>query len=143
MSMSNKIGLKIIPPDRGVDPAGSGEFGAPRSGGRVHRGVDIAVLPGSRVLSLTAGVITRIGFPYHNDTVHRYIEVVPGDFYAIRYFYVSPQVEVGQMVSADSILGTAQDVTLKYPREGMTPHIHVEVIAVKTGERVDPGQFFS
>lgn len=122
---------------RGTDPAGSGEYGAPRSklvdGKKVeytHKGVDYKCQPGSPVLSPVTGVITRLGYPYANDLTWRYIEITE-KYMATRYriFYIVPNgaLSVGDQVKKDDIIGVAQDITKRYPDSNMTPHIHYEI----------------
>lgn len=55
-------------------------------------------------------------------------------------FYMIPDVSVGTPIKAGDPVGTAQDVSKKYPPNEvgtMTPHIHVEV-RNKKGDLIDP-----
>lgn len=127
----------IIPPIRQNDSHGSGAFGASR-GGRTHNGVDIACYAGSRILSMTEGVVTKFGYPYnpsHPKKGHyRYVEVTH-DGLRYRYFYVSPTVSVGDEIKRGDQLGIAQGLLKLYP--GITDHVHFE-IKQKDGRYVDP-----
>lgn len=130
----------IIPPIRGIDAHGSGSFGASRGKGRVHNGIDIACMPGSLVLSLSAGRVTKIGYPYsqkdekevplaqrekfRKKKALRYVEVTTGNE-RYRYFYVAPKVALGDEVRAFDCLGVVSDITAIYP--GITPHFHFEI----------------
>lgn len=134
----NALGLYIIPPHRGNDSAGNGAFNAPRVNGRKHLGEDICVVPYSALCSITSGVVTKINTLYSGDDYYQYVEITPSEFYAIRYCYVTPSVAVGQIIKAGDILGVTQDITARYPNQGMKPHIHIEVIDRKTNQRVDP-----
>lgn len=133
------------------DPAGDGHFGAPR-GSRKHTGVDFVCVPGAEVLSPISGIVTKLGYTYGSGygdydpntgdgQPFRYVEVQNPDsriFY--RFLYVYPEVRVGDFVSAGALVGSAQDVTLRYPGQGMTPHVHFEAFREerKTGNYLDP-----
>jgi murein DD-endopeptidase MepM/ murein hydrolase activator NlpD len=122
-------------PLRGTDQYGSGGFGASR-GNRKHMGVDLACYPGTRILSLWTGEVTKIGYPYHEHRQFRYVEVRgegTGNHY--RVFYISPDVKRGEFVYNLDKLGTAQDLTTLYP--DITNHVHFEVKNAND-EYVDP-----
>ena len=123
---------------RQPDPAGSGEFGAPR-GDHTHRGIDFECMPLTGILSLCDGQVTKLGYPYGDDLNYRYVQVTDVDGLDHRVFYISPDVEVGQtVVEGVTQIGTAQDITSRYPDQGMTNHIHYEI---KNGSRyLDPGE---
>lgn len=131
----------IITPIRGQDCHGAGYYGAPR-GGRVHKGVDCACHPGSIVLGLTHGEVTKIGYPYNpNDEKKghcRYVEVTL-DGNRFRYFYLTPLVSVGDTVAPLEPLGKVQDLTIIYP--GITSHYHFEIIDAN-GEYINPASMF-
>ncbi len=58
--------------------------------------------------------------------------------YSVKLFYLDPLKEiVGRTVKQGELIGTAQDLTIKYP--GITNHIHFE-ISFK-GAQVDPSRF--
>ena len=119
--------MKIIPPIRKNDAHGSGEFGAPR-GEKTHRGVDLACYEGSTVLSLTDGLVTKLGYPYDpSDRLKghlRYVQVTY-DETNYRYFYILPTVKVGDTVKVDDPLGKTQGLTKIY--KGITDHFHLEI----------------
>lgn len=127
-------------PVRGVDKWGSGAYLASR-GERTHRGVDFACCPGTEILSLTGGKVTKLGYPYNPQDEkkghYRYVEVTDSKGYRVRYFYVNPAVVVGQMIKAGDALGLTQSLQRAYP--DMTNHIHFEV---KTQDRfVNPIEY--
>jgi murein DD-endopeptidase MepM/ murein hydrolase activator NlpD len=132
--------LKIIPPLRGQDSQGSGAFGASR-GSRTHNGIDIACMKGSQVLSVCAGKVTKLGYPYNpNDEKKghlRYVQVTDKDGNDVRYFYVKPSVKVGDTVLSDWIIGEVQGLTDIY--EGITDHYHFEV--KKDGAIINPHDY--
>ena len=127
----------IIPPVRQQDPHGAGHYGAPRSG-RLHRGIDFAAYPRSKVLSLTHGTVTKLGYPYDGDMFYRYVEVTL-DGNRFRYFYLKPLVAVGDVIEPLSVLGEVQDLTTRYA--GITPHYHFEIIN-PAGDHIDPASMF-
>jgi len=133
--------LLINPPSRGFDRWGGGHFGASR-GQRRHRGVDIACHAGSTVLAALGGTVTKIGYPYNpsdKDKGHlRYVEVTDSAGARCRYFYISPAVNVGEVVGAGEPIGTTQGLLTIYP--GITDHFHFEVIS-KHGEYVHPLEY--
>ncbi len=65
---------------RGTDPQyGDGTFGASRrdSKGQAysHEGQDYLATLGQDVVAVTAGVVSKIGFPYKNNFHHKYVEI--------------------------------------------------------------------
>ena len=132
------------------DCQGSGHFGAPR-GDKTHRGVDIACIKSSGVLSLCSGIVTKIGFPYSQidpDKVARskvdkhikkralrYVEVLREDGFRFRYLYISPCVKAGDHVIKNQLLGNTQGLTDIYI--GITDHFHFEIIG-KNGDYFNP-----
>lgn len=128
----------IIPPIRQTDAWGSGAFGASR-GDREHRGVDPACYPGSTVLSLTHGVVRRIGYPYdltkYPERKHLRLVEVELDGNLFRYFYLDPIAKVGQQVVPGTPLGVTQKLGDFFP--GITEHFHLEYIDPH-GNYIDP-----
>lgn len=125
--------MRIVAPTRKQDRHGSGEFGASR-GSRRHNGVDKACYPGSIVLAVSAGEVTKLGYPYGDDLSFRYVQVTDAAGNDVRYFYVEPSVHVGQQVAAGDELGVSQPLGDRY--EGITEHVHLEV--KRGGDYVDP-----
>lgn len=118
------------------DTHGDGYFGASRSGGKVHQGLDYIVRPGENIYSPIHGTITRHAYPYSNDNRYKGIEIKgtgPHVGWLIKIFYMVP-ISVGQDVKPGGFIGTAQDIASKYP--GITPHIHLELYI--GGTAVDP-----
>jgi len=119
--------VTVSPPLRGTDVWGSGAFGASRAGGsRIHRGIDLACQPESEVLAVSAGTITKIGYPYADAPTYRYVEITTSTKARERYFYVEPLVEIGEDVEEGGMIGTTQCLGTRYP--GITEHFHFEVI---------------
>lgn len=119
--------------ERKCDGHGCGHFGASR-GTRTHKGVDLNCKPLTLVYSPVAGTVTKIGYPYSDDLSYRYVEI-SDQGYAFRVFYVEPQVEKGQKVSKNTVIGEAQDLRSRYT--GITNHVHLE-IKNADGEYIDP-----
>lgn len=123
---------RIVAPLIRVDDAGDGHFGAPR-GDRTHRGVDYLCRPGDTVHSPCNGVVSKLGFPYADDSTWRYVEITDGRSRRHRLFYVEPLHHVGTIVKEGNVIGHAQDISLRYsPR--MKPHLHYEIISFPAGE---------
>jgi len=135
--------MKIVPPTRKPDRHGDGGYLAPR-GSRQHHGVDKACYPGSIALAVSAGTVTKLGYPYASgiggamgDSPFQYVQVTDNEGYEVRYFYVEPSVNVGAEVTVGSELGVTQNLDRRYP--GITEHIHFEV--KKDGNYVDPTNY--
>lgn len=126
------IHIKAKAQKRGVDPQGSGAFGAPRRD-HTHHGIDYACEPGSAVFSPVIGVVTKLGYPYAHDLSFRYVEVTTEDGLRHRVFYVFPTVMIGETVGQDSVIGFSQ----RLPYRGMTQHVHYEVMDIE-GKYIDP-----
>lgn len=128
----------VANPVRGVDAYGSGAFGAPRDGGRrTHHGVDLMATSGEAVRAPIAGVITRIGPAYADQSKLQFVEIAnPTTHYVARVLYVGPLVTRGASVAAGDLIGTAQSLAGRYP-QGITNHVHVELTG-RRGARLDP-----
>ena len=126
---------------RGQDAQGSGQFNAPRNGGkRLHNGLDIVSYPGEYVKSPIDGIVVREAFPYAGDHTLKGL-VLRGEGenanLEIRIYYVSG-IKSGKVKAGENI-GIAQDITKKY--EGITNHIHLEVR--RDNQIVNPREFFN
>lgn len=111
-------------PRRGQDSWGSGEFGAPR-GDRTHNGVDFACYPGTLIYPVHVGRVSKLGWPYSDDSSFRYVEITDERGYRCRYFYVEPSVNEEQNVGLYTVLGKSQELGGRY--ENITEHVHIEV----------------
>ena len=127
---------------RKTDTYGSGLYQAPR-GKRKHNGIDIKCGEHDYIFSVNCGEVTKIGYPYNpNDKKRghlRYVQVTNPYGYDVRYFYIKPKVQLGQIIEAGDSLGTSQDLQIAYP--SITPHMHFEV--KKDGEYIDPYEFLA
>ena len=134
--------ITIRPPTRGTDKWGSGAYRASR-GDRKHNGIDIACYAGSVILSPHYGTVSKIGYPYDpNDPKKghlRYVQVTERGGFLCRYFYVLPDVKVGDQIMTGDELGVAQGLSNIY--EGITDHIHYEVKL--NGVFVNPDEYLA
>ncbi len=125
-------------PVRGVDAYGSGAYGAVRDGGRRrHQGVDLIATPGEPVRAPIAGVVTRVGAAYAGQDRLRFVEIANAQTrYTARVLYVGATVALGSHVDAGDLIGSAQDLTVRYAL-GITNHVHVELVSNRMGH-LDP-----
>jgi len=107
-----------------VDAGGDGHFGAKR-GKRWHKGLDFFCTPGQDIVAPDKGFVTRVSFPYEDDLSWKGI-VLQLDWCRIKMFYLDPFVKVGAQVYRGQVIAKAQDITLRYPKLNMSPHIHLE-----------------
>lgn len=137
--MANAAEIVASMRSRRNDQHGSGQYGASR-GGRTHRGLDVISVAGENVYSPIEGEIVREAVPYANDPSYRGLVIRgsgPWSDYEVKLFYVEGFF-CGQVAPGD-LVGTAQDLTTKYP--GITNHIHVEIR--KSGAFIDPFELFA
>lgn len=121
----------IIPAMRGSDVQGKGYFGAPREG-HTHHGVDFVCSGGDPVRAFMSGTVSKLGQCYADKPEFRYVEVKRPNADCLRYFYVSPTVQVGDQITPGEMVGTSQQL----PYAGITQHYHFEVTV--RGEYQDP-----
>lgn len=132
--------MKVQPPIRGYDKWGNGAFNAPR-GDHTHQGIDIACYKGTTVLAVSAGKVTKIGYPYNPNNEKkghlRYVQVTDKDGIDVRYFYIESLVSVGDTVEKDEAIGVTQGLEDVYP--GITDHFHFEV--KQNGRVLNPNKY--
>lgn len=109
------------------DSQGSGEFKAPR-GARKHAGQDYENRPGQPVRAPCTGLLKRKLYIYGDDLRWEGCEIIcPERHLIIRLFYMSVDRDlIGGPITKGEVIGSAQDISIKYP--GMTPHVHMAVI---------------
>lgn len=115
------------------DSGGLGYYGAPRiktiNGKQIHymhQGVDFQCTPGQRIVAPCSCHIVRIARPY--ATGHYEGLLLRSKRATFKLFYIMPNRElIGKSVSEGSPIGWAQDISLRYPQSGVTPHIHLEI----------------
>lgn len=135
---------EMVGPDRiRTDRAGLGTFGAPR-GHRTHQGTDLVVQPGAPVYSPISGIYVRTGQPYASGGPYR-LAVLSGEGLQVKVMYLQPLPGMvpGVPVKRGQLIGYAQDVSARYPGQGMTPHIHVEVRQTVGDRLLNPEQLLN
>ncbi len=97
-------------------------WGAPRSGGRSHKGTDVFAPMGSPSYAVTDGVVTRTSSSA-NGGLQVYLRGDDGNeyFYAHMSSYVA---RAGQRVSAGQLIARVGDTG---NARGTSPHVHFEV----------------
>ena len=120
-----------------VGPANSftDTWGAPRSGGRRHKGTDVFAPYGSPVYAVSDGVIIRTNWGSSSGLAIQ-LRSVDGNV----YFYAhesSVNVRAGQRVSAGQVIGR---VGTSGNAAGTSPHVHFELWA-GGGSAINPYRF--
>jgi murein DD-endopeptidase MepM/ murein hydrolase activator NlpD len=111
-----------------------GDFGAPRSGGRVHEGFDVMAGCGTPLVAARAGRVVRRGY---DDVLYGNYVLIDGRATARNYFYshlISPaRVRRGQRVHTGQLVGKVGQTG----NARTTPcHLHFEIRV--NGRPVDP-----
>jgi len=121
---------------RGKDNWGGGHYGASR-GSRSHDGVDYVSDSGQRVVAPMSGRVVRHSHPYADDLSFDGIVIRANDGAEVTVWYVdvSEAVKMNGMIAAGDYIGTAQDLTGRYPN--ITNHVHVRLHDVK-GKSLNP-----
>ncbi len=123
-------------------------WGASRSGGRSHIGVDLMAPKASPVYSIAEGIVTRIG---RGTSAGAFIIVNHGSGWESRYMHpdidepgssngrggfdtaIAPGLEVGSFVDAGTLIGF---VGVSGNARGSDPHTHFELH--RDGRAIDP-----
>ncbi len=106
------------------DRYGKGYFGASRSGGRIHAGIDIKASVGSPVMASKSG---RVFFAGDDPGYGHYVEIHHPDGLLTRYAHLSEiQVTEGEWVHQGRIIG-ATGKTGNADQAAITPHLHFEI----------------
>jgi len=116
------------------DARGDGRFGAPRSGNRRHRGVDIAAPLGSPVLAIRSGLVIATG---SHRGLGRYVELEHRDKLRSLYAHLEEvSAEVGARIRQGQSIGTVGKTgNARHP--AIQPHLHLEIS--RAGQALDPG----
>ncbi len=115
------------------DAKGDGRFAAPRSGRRVHRGVDLVAALGSPVRAIRSGVVVRAG---SHPGLGRFVELRHREALHTLYAHLEAvQVEAGARVRQGEVIGTVGKTgNARHP--WIVPHVHLEVLS--RGQPIDP-----
>lgn len=146
MNNQNDIGGVMFMSGRKIriDRGGDGHFGAKRSKinsqGETevysHKGVDYECIPGDPEYMPFTGRIIREARPYAKGPYTGVL--IESKRMTVKIFYVEPYPEViGKVLKIGTPIGKCQDISIKYKKQGVTPHVHIQV------ESVDPDIFFS
>jgi hypothetical protein len=137
-------GIEFCNPTGGpvrMDSGGSGKFGAPRGGRRLHNGLDFGMVGeeyilGYQVLMPVAGKILRVSYPYAGDFNWRGVEIISPRVVLDLWYMVPILGYVGSdfELPAGAPIGFMQNIGEKYPK--CTPHVHMRI------KRIDPALVF-
>jgi len=106
------------------DPYGLGHFGAHRSGGRRHRGLDLAASIGTPVLAAKSG---RAQIGRLRNGMGRYLQIRHPDGWTSLYGHLKAiTVKDGQRIRQGRAIGTVGK-TGNARRRLIQPHLHFEV----------------
>lgn len=99
-------------------------WGAPRSGGRRHEGVDIIAATGTPVYAVTAGTITRQFFDQEGSLGGNALRLTAADgtyFHYAHFSAFAEGIKVGSVVRAGEVIGYVGATG-----NTSTPHLHFE-----------------
>ena len=101
-------------------------FRSPRSGGRVHKAIDIFAARGTPVVALTSGEIVRVGVDGLGGNVVR-LRSTSGryEFYYAHLDRFAPGLRIGQTVARGDTLGT---VGTTGNARATPPHLHFQMM---------------
>ena len=111
-----------------TDSCGAGHYGANRTGGRIHKGVDIVCSEHQAVFAPFTGKITRSFNAYRNgSTFYKGIELSDEQGTKVKILYVYPNYNlVGQYVQRGQQIATCQKISNNY-NCSMIDHLHIEL----------------
>lgn len=146
-SEESRFVLTVFPHE--TDAIGfSNSWGAPRSGGRGHRGTDIMSPRGTEIVAVADGVITKLG---RSRLSGYFIRIEHGNGWATSYMHLNndtlgtddgeggvwtafyPTILEGDEVRAGQVIGYVGD---SGNAEGTRPHTHLEV--AHDGKKMNP-----
>lgn len=110
-------------------------FGAPRSGGRSHQGMDIMVARGTPIYAERAGTITKINVDFPGSLAGNAVYLTLPDgtyFFHAHLDRVAPGIVKGTTVAAGTLIGYVGSTG-----NAGGPHLHLE-IHPRGGAAVDP-----
>ncbi len=100
-------------------------YGAPRSGGRQHEGVDIIAREGLPLAAVATGVISKVVYDRPGSLGGNYLRLTRADGTYFTYIHLSrfvPGLFAGQRVTAGQIVGF-----VGHTGAASGPHLHFEV----------------
>jgi murein DD-endopeptidase MepM/ murein hydrolase activator NlpD len=106
-------------------------YGAPRGGGRTHKGVDMFAARGTPVVAVTAGSVWYQSDPAGGNAA--YVDAADGNTYY--YAHLTQYVGGNRGVSGGEVIGTVGNTgTSSAP-----PHLHFEIrVGGANGNRINP-----
>ena len=123
---------------RGDDPTGHGHYGARRSGGRRHKGLDLKATPRTSFNAPFDCVIIRKGYVYGGDTRYRLAEIKGvGQFKDLtaKVMYLTDFDVTDKVIRRGRALGTVQDLSARHGTK-MINHVHFELY--RSGVLINP-----
>ena len=115
------------------DAKGDGRFLSLRSGGRVHRGIDVTASIGSPVRAIRSGTVIQVGL---HRGLGRYVELEhAGSLHSLYAHLQDVSIEPGTRVKQGDLIGTVGK-TGNARHRWITPHLHLEVL--KGGVPINP-----
>jgi len=95
----------------------------------LHNGVDFIAIPGQIVIMPISGLIAREARPYSHSNYSGVL--IRNNHIEVMMFYLEllPSI-IGKWLEERDPVGTAQDISKKYP--GITNHIHLSI------KQIDP-----
>jgi murein DD-endopeptidase MepM/ murein hydrolase activator NlpD len=100
-------------------------FGAPRSGGRVHLGVDINAAEGNDLYAVVTGTITKVYVDSAGSLAGNGLRITQPDgtyFFYAHLLRLAPGIQVGTNVTAGQLVGFVGQTG-----NAGTPHLHLEI----------------
>jgi murein DD-endopeptidase MepM/ murein hydrolase activator NlpD len=106
------------------DEMGKGVFGAPRSGGRRHKGIDLYAQVGTEIKAVRFAQVKEVGF--HNKLGNFIYLRHPGNLITVYGHLQRFLVKAGQLVTQGEIIGyVGKTGNAKHPK--ILPHVHFEI----------------
>jgi len=113
---------------RGRDKFGNGWYGASR-GVRKHEGLDFCCVPDEEIFSPISGK-AKVGYVYVGSKNIKLIEIIgyiKEHKYKVKIMYVQPDIQTGDYVEKNQLIGKAQNISKYHNEPSMKNHVHVSV----------------
>lgn len=111
-------------------------YGAPRSGGRVHLGVDIIADEGNDLYAVVTGTVSKIYTEASGSLSGNGLRIAQPDGTYFAYFHLlrlAPNITVGTQVTAGQLVGYVGQTG-----NAGIPHLHLEIHPQGGTETVNP-----